>query len=275
ASNMSGDVSKAYQEAFEKTKKVNDVKVKTDKLTLTPAKIKIDASSGEVYSQSLDSAKLQGIQALPPQAMQSIPMLNQDSFANAVPGIEMATNAVATYSECVKDLGNNAKDAQVDISGLIAGAIDAMASAISQIGQKGANPMKTFIDGIAGGMKSFGKQMITIGVGKQLLLSLGAVAPPVLIAGGVALEIAADLAMNSFKMASGGIVSGSTFANIGEYAGASHNPEVVAPLDKLRNMIGGTRDNMHYSFEMMGDRLLAVQDRVSTNNQFVLGTNNQ
>ncbi len=37
--------------------------------------------------------------------------------------------------------------------------------------------------------------------------------------------------------ANGGIVSGPTLGLIGEYAGASHNPEVVAPLDKLRNMI--------------------------------------
>ena len=37
--------------------------------------------------------------------------------------------------------------------------------------------------------------------------------------------------------AEGGIVSGKTLGLIGEYAGASHNPEVVAPLDKLRGML--------------------------------------
>lgn len=37
--------------------------------------------------------------------------------------------------------------------------------------------------------------------------------------------------------AEGGIVSGPTVGLIGEYAGASNNPEVVAPLDKLRNLI--------------------------------------
>jgi len=39
--------------------------------------------------------------------------------------------------------------------------------------------------------------------------------------------------------ASGGIVSGPTNALIGEYAGARNNPEVVAPLSKLKSMIGG------------------------------------
>lgn len=38
--------------------------------------------------------------------------------------------------------------------------------------------------------------------------------------------------------ASGGVVSGPTLALVGEYAGAGNNPEVIAPLDKLRDMIG-------------------------------------
>ena len=37
--------------------------------------------------------------------------------------------------------------------------------------------------------------------------------------------------------ANGGIVSGPTVGLIGEYAGASNNPEVVAPLDKLRGLL--------------------------------------
>ena len=38
-------------------------------------------------------------------------------------------------------------------------------------------------------------------------------------------------------LANGGIVSGPTLAYVGEYSGASSNPEVIAPLSKLRNMI--------------------------------------
>lgn len=39
------------------------------------------------------------------------------------------------------------------------------------------------------------------------------------------------------KYAEGGIAYGPTLGVFGEYPGASHNPEVVAPLNKLRNMI--------------------------------------
>lgn len=46
--------------------------------------------------------------------------------------------------------------------------------------------------------------------------------------------------IGAIPFASGGIVSGPTLGLIGEYAGASNNPEVVAPLDKLKHMIGGS-----------------------------------
>jgi hypothetical protein len=41
------------------------------------------------------------------------------------------------------------------------------------------------------------------------------------------------------QFAEGGIVSGPVIAQVGEYSGASHNPEVIAPLDKLQSMMGG------------------------------------
>lgn len=39
------------------------------------------------------------------------------------------------------------------------------------------------------------------------------------------------------KFAKGGIAYGPTLGLFGEYAGASNNPEVVAPLDRLRSLI--------------------------------------
>lgn len=42
------------------------------------------------------------------------------------------------------------------------------------------------------------------------------------------------------KFADGGIAYGPTLGIFGEYAGAAHNPEVVAPLDRLKALIGDT-----------------------------------
>ena len=39
------------------------------------------------------------------------------------------------------------------------------------------------------------------------------------------------------RLATGGIAFGNTLANVGEYPGARSNPEVIAPLDKLRDLL--------------------------------------
>ncbi|MBV5323214.1 hypothetical protein JZU51_00295, partial [bacterium] len=39
------------------------------------------------------------------------------------------------------------------------------------------------------------------------------------------------------KFASGGIVTGPTLGLMGEYPGAANNPEVIAPLSKLKGMM--------------------------------------
>lgn len=43
------------------------------------------------------------------------------------------------------------------------------------------------------------------------------------------------------KLADGGIAFGMTNAIVGEYPGARTNPEVIAPLDKLQSMLGGSQ----------------------------------
>ncbi len=55
-------------------------------------------------------------------------------------------------------------------------------------------------------------------------------------AGGAA-SVVASIGQSVPKFADGGIAYGPTLGLFGEYAGASNNPEVVAPLDKLRGML--------------------------------------
>ena len=49
--------------------------------------------------------------------------------------------------------------------------------------------------------------------------------------------LAAVTAAGIPMLADGGLASGPTLAMVGEYAGASGNPEVIAPLDKLRGLL--------------------------------------
>jgi hypothetical protein len=62
--------------------------------------------------------------------------------------------------------------------------------------------------------------------------------------------------------ANGGIVSGPTPALVGEYTGARTNPEVIAPLSKLQNMLGG-----NVTFSISGDNLVGTLNRANKTRQ--------
>lgn len=83
-------------------------------------------------------------------------------------------------------------------------------------------------------------------------------APPplnfVLAAATAVAGLAQVAAISSQPLAQGGLAFGPVNALIGEYAGARSNPEVVAPLDKLQNMLGGGR----VVFEIEYDKLVGV-----------------
>lgn len=88
--------------------------------------------------------------------------------------------------------------------------------------------------------------------------------PFVGIALGLAAVAAIIAAMASLpKFAKGGIVSGPTLAMVGEYAGASGNPEVIAPLDKLRGMLKEPAgvDFGKVEFEIKGRTLVGILNK--------------
>jgi hypothetical protein len=114
------------------------------------------------------------------------------------------------------------------------------------------------LEGFASFISQFGKLLVEYGLAavgfaklQASLLIPGAalISGPLAIAAGIALQIAAG-AIGSLiggrsgsgsgvtAFADGGVVYGPTNALIGEYQGARNNPEVVAPLDKLKSLIG-------------------------------------
>jgi len=68
------------------------------------------------------------------------------------------------------------------------------------------------------------------------------------------------------EFANGGIISGPTLGLMGEYSGARHNPEVVAPLDKLKSMIGSNgSQNLSGEFVVRGQDLVVALQRAERN----------
>jgi tape measure domain-containing protein len=82
---------------------------------------------------------------------------------------------------------------------------------------------------------------------------------PALITAGMGLM--KSVFANIMEFADGGIISGPTLGLMGEYSGARTNPEVVAPLDKLRSMIGGAGGNVVVTGRLDGRDILLSSER--------------
>ena len=128
------------------------------------------------------------------------------------------------------------------------------------------NPMLDLIHQLGKALEQYAEILISTGTA---MLIAGDPAGSLKLGEGVALE-AIGAAAQAVKMASGGLVSGSAFVNVGEYAGATRNPEVIAPLDKLKGMLGNNSPS-NFTFRIQGDELVAILDRVDKNNGYVVG----
>ena len=142
----------------------------------------------------------------------------------------------------------------------------------------GGDPLQTLFNGIlmtvASFMESFGKAILSVGIALlKLDVALKSLNPFLAIAGGIALIAAAGVAKSMAQkgvtpFADGGIVSGPTLGLVGEYPGASTNPEVIAPLDKLKSIIGGSGDSGGFIAEtrISGRDLSIVLNRFNKDN---------
>lgn len=89
-------------------------------------------------------------------------------------------------------------------------------------------------------------------------------------AGFIALQQSLIAAAAIPKFANGGIAYGPTLGLFGEYAGASNNPEVVAPLNKLRQLIQPTGDGGmggRVDFVIDGRNLRGVLNKIDNFNR--------
>ena len=101
---------------------------------------------------------------------------------------------------------------------------------------------------------------------KELLIKdpvLAAAAGVALVAGSAAISGMLKKGPQPTAFAEGGIVSGPTLGLVGEYPGASSNPEVIAPLDKLKGMLNTDDKNSGYvaSTTISGRDLAIVLER--------------
>ena len=89
-------------------------------------------------------------------------------------------------------------------------------------------------------------------------VTAGLSAPAFALAGLTALDA---LLANIPSLAEGGIAFGPSLVEVGEYSGAGGNPEVIAPLNKLKDMIGGNAIQVYG--RISGDDIVISNNRAT------------
>jgi hypothetical protein len=134
----------------------------------------------------------------------------------------------------------------------------------------GKNFGKNMLGAIAGFMQTLGQAIVATAIATQAFKDLIALHPIAAAAAGIALMASAAIVRNTLAngpevtaFAEGGIVSGPTLGLMGEYPGASSNPEVIAPLDKLKGMLKSNDSNSGFvaSTSIQGRDLAIVLER--------------
>jgi hypothetical protein len=126
---------------------------------------------------------------------------------------------------------------------------------------------------LASSLIDLGKALISFAVLEGLALTAlkDPTKWPLALAAGTAAVVAGSYLKSKLnkdktqKFANGGIISGPTYGLMGEYPGAASNPEVVAPLDKLKSMIGGGGGTLET--RISGNDLLILLNKAERNNQ--------
>jgi hypothetical protein len=129
---------------------------------------------------------------------------------------------------------------------------------------------KSLLMSVAKFMRAFGSALVATATASKAFKDFILKNPVAAAAAGVALIAGSTIIVGMLNkgpqptaFAEGGIVSGPTLGLVGEYPNARNNPEVIAPLDKLKGMLKGTGDSAGYvaSTTISGRDLALVIER--------------
>jgi hypothetical protein len=197
----------------------------------------------------------------------------QAGTANTPVYLDVKINPVS-YSEAAKDIQKATQALNSAFATLQADAAASFGQFLGDLatGEKeaGKNFGKNMLGAIAAFMDSLGKALVATALASEAFQKLVLTNPAAAAAAGIALIAGATIVRNSLKQgpevtafAEGGIVSGPTLGLVGEYPGASSNPEVIAPLDKLKGMLNMNNNNSGFvaSTTIQGRDLAIVLER--------------
>lgn len=234
---------------------LDSIKVVTTEISTETAKVARDRSKIDVSGADLSALTTVGAPKESPLQM----MLNN---FNSAMWREKLTAEAEKIAALNKSIGAIVESSVEDV---LVGLGEGIGNLIS-----GTNfdPLKLLLNVLGNMLQQLGKALIAYAVSLEAVKTalksmnpwLAGVAGVAAVAAGTALI---SLANKPVKLATGGLAYGPTLAVVGDNPGASSDPEVVAPLSKLRNYIGGQRLELvgDVTFELSGDKLRATLNR--------------
>ena len=191
-------------------------------------KIREKAASDLLKSKQFSGTNMIAGTAVPPVLIQV--KIDDKSRSKIVQDMDQLTTDI---SKSVETLGED----------LAIGLGEALGNALSGQGNPFEDFAKVIVGSIANFIKTVGKQLIAYGIAISKFKA-AFVNPAAAVAAGIAMVALGTAVSSQLKsgpsvpaFADGGIVSGPTLGLMGEYPGASSNPEVIAPLDKLKTLM--------------------------------------
>jgi hypothetical protein len=164
----------------------------------------------------------------------------------------------------IEQMKMNVENALKDLA---QGALVELGVQLGNVLSGGQFSMEGFMDMMANAIIEIGKHLIIVSglfAAVDKLFKNPSTWPLAIAVGVAAIAVGTSMKNNAAKrnpvkkFADGGIISGPTMGLMGEYPGARTNPEVVAPLDKLKDMIGGGGGG---TFMLRGQDLLLSVNR--------------
>ena len=188
-----------------------------------------------------------------------------DSLSDALAGAKAKAERIKEISTL---LGNTLRDALTNLGVMIAEGIGKlMAGARFTSIWEFIKMLADMITQLGSALVAFATAQIAVETalksGNWVTALVGGIAA---IAAGTALSITADKKLQVPALASGGLAYSPTLAVVGDNRGAASDPEVIAPLSKLRQYMGAPSLELvgDVEFRVDGDGLRAVLNRANT-----------
>ena len=200
-------------------------------------------------SKELTGANLIAGTAIPPVLVQV--KIDPNSYSQIVQDFQKLTEPISGAAE---QLG---VDVAVAFGEALGGVISGQGNILANLGD-------TVIMALGAFMSQVGKMLIAYAISIEKLKTAFA-SPQEALAAGVVLVALGAAVRNTMKagpsvpaFADGGIVSGPTLGLMGEYPGARSNPEVIAPLDKLKTLMKSDQSTGYVAQTHISGRDLAI-----------------